>query len=412
MKKIHRFIFAICLAAPFHAVHAQQGFVGVKGKEIVDGAGKPLLIKGINLGNWLLPEGYMFKFSKTSSPRLIDQVLQELVGPSETKAFWQQYMDRYITEKDISYLRSIGCNSIRLPFHYKLFVNEYYLGATDSSRGFRYMDKVIGWCRNAGITVLLDMHCAPAGQTGDNIDDSYGYPYLYTDSAAQQQTIAIWERIARRYSKEPVVMGYDLLNEPIAHYFNKQELNPLLEPLYKRITAAIRKADKNHLVFLEGAQWASDFKSFGKPFDNKLVYSFHKYWTDTTLKVIQEYIDFRDKYKVPVYVGETGENTNQWNAAFRRLLEANNIGWHYWTYKKMKSDRSFAEFDQPAGYDTLIAYAEGDRSGFKQMRERRPKDIRAIQEILQAIADNCLFDKCRINKGFISAVGLKEEAAR
>jgi hypothetical protein len=36
--------------------------VTTRGREFVAPDGRPLFLKGINLGNWLLPEGYMFKF--------------------------------------------------------------------------------------------------------------------------------------------------------------------------------------------------------------------------------------------------------------------------------------------------------------------------------------------------------------
>ena len=57
----------------------QPGFVSTNGKEIVDANGNSLLLKGINLGNWLVPEGYMFHFETTSSPRMIYDVFNILV---------------------------------------------------------------------------------------------------------------------------------------------------------------------------------------------------------------------------------------------------------------------------------------------------------------------------------------------
>src|SRR6478672_440217 len=107
----------------------QNKFISTKGKYLMGVDGKPFLIKGTNLGNWLMPEGYMFKFRNVNSPRLIDQTLNELIGPAETAGFWQQYLDNYITQQDIHYLKIVGVNSIRIPFNYRLFTNESYLGS-------------------------------------------------------------------------------------------------------------------------------------------------------------------------------------------------------------------------------------------------------------------------------------------
>src|ERR1044072_927831 len=79
----------------------QTRFVTTRGKEIVSPNGKPLLLKGINLGNWLLPEGYMFKFKTTNSPRLIETAINQLVGEEEARKFWKVYRDNYITREDI-----------------------------------------------------------------------------------------------------------------------------------------------------------------------------------------------------------------------------------------------------------------------------------------------------------------------
>lgn len=387
---------------------AQQSFVYTKGKEVFTPNGKPMLIKGTNLGNWLLPEGYMFKFEKTNAPWMIEQTLLELVGPTENTRFWKNYLDAYITEADIRYLKEAGSNSVRVPFDYRLFTNENYLGANDSTRGFYYLDQVIKWCKKYQLYVLLDMHGAPGGQTGDNIDNSLGYPFLYTDSGCQQKAIDIWKRIAKRYSKESIILGYDLLNEPIAHFFDQSQFNPLLEPLYRRMVKAIREVDPNHLIFLEGAQWASNFKIFSPPFDDKLVYSFHKYWTDTTQEVIQEYVDFSNRYNVPIYVGETGENNDQWIMAFRKLLEKNNIGWHFWPYKKMESTSCLVSFPKPSTWDSLVAYTKTPRSSIEEIRKARPKEMNAIKKALYGFLENMQQKNYEFNRAYILGIGLRE----
>lgn len=383
-----------------------QKFYSVKGKEIITPNGKPFLMKGTNLGNWLVPEGYMFKLSNVNSPRLINESLMELIGPAETKNFWKKFLDQYITEKDIVYLKSLGMNSIRVPFNYRLFTTEDFLADNNAQRGFYYIDRLLQWCRKANLPIILDMHCAPGGQTGDNIDDGYGYPYLFDNEADQQLTINIWAKIASHYKNEPMIIGYDLLNEPIAHYFDTAHFNPRLEPLYKRITAAIRKVDNNHLIFLGGAQWDSNFKPFGPPFDSKLVYQFHKYWTAPTKAVVQDYIDFGNKYNVPIYVGETGENTDQWVDSFRVMLEQNNIGWHFWPYKKMENTKGIVQFSKPAYYDSIIAYAETPKQNFADIRKGRLKDTAAVKQALENLLSNCSYSHCQPNEGYIKALGL------
>jgi len=386
-----------------------QKYIAVKGKDIIGVDGKPFLIKGTNLGNWLVPEGYMFKFQVASSPRLINELFSELFGPAETKKFWKQYLAVYITKGDIHYLHSLGMNSIRVPFNYRLFTDEYYLGGYGIQRGFALMDSVVKWCAAENITVILDMHAAPGGQTGDNIDDSYAYPFLFESKEDQELLCSIWTKIADHYKNNPTIMGYDLFNEPIAHFFDTTHLNPYLEPLFKKVTAAIRKVDKNHLIFLEGAQWASNFSAFGKPFDNKLVYQFHKYWTPTTIEVIQSYIDFRNKYNVPIYCGETGENDDEWVADFRKLLEQNNIGWHFWPYKKMNNTRGIVSFPQPANYELISKYSDTARNNFDEIRKNKPVQLDAAKKAWYQFLENCKSENIIPNKGYIKALGLKAD---
>ncbi len=389
------------------AANAQSSkFISVKGKQIIGTDGKPMLLRGTNLGNWLVPEGYMFKLKNVNSPRKINEALSELIGPAETRAFWKKFLNNYVTAADIHYLKSLGMNSIRVPFHYKLFTQEEYLGEQNADHGFQILDKLIEWCRKENLYVILDMHCAPAGQTGDNIDDSFGYPFLFESAESRKLTIDIWKRIAAHYKNEPVILGYDLLNEPIATYFDSSKLNHFLEPFYKEIVRAIRSTDKNHLVFLGGAQWDSNFRIFGQLFDDKAVYTFHKYWTDPTQKVIQDYIDFSNRYNVPIYIGETGENKDEWIDAFRKVLEENNIGWHFWPYKKMTNKAGIVEFAMPEGYDLFINYAETAKPNFEAIRKARPENMDAVKKALEEFLNKCKFENCTPNNGYISALGL------
>ena len=398
------FFLALLNVAP---AMAAGPFATTRGQEIIGADGKPLILRGVNLGNWLVPEGYMFKTGQVNSPRWISDLLSELVGPSDAAAFWQKYLDAYVREPDVHFLRAIGANSLRVPFNYRLFTNESYLGSSDATRGFALIDRLVEWCRKEQLYLILDMHAAPGGQTGDNIDDGYGYPWIFDSETDQAEAAAIWKKIAAHYADEPVILGYDLLNEPIAPYFDKSRLNTKLEPLYKRLGAAVREADKNHILFLGGAQWDQDFSVFGKPFDSKVVYTFHNYWSETTDDVLQPWLDFREKYNVPIYCGETGENNDAWIRDFRLLLEKNHIGWHYWPYKKMESEASVVQFERPADYHLIMEYAGAPRATFADMRKARPESREGVKRALAELVVNCLFENCQPNAGYIEALGFK-----
>jgi endoglucanase len=404
-----RSLFGFCVAGLIAASAAlcqgsADGFVTVRAENFVAPDGSPLLLRGINLGNWLVPEGYMFKFEGASSPRQINEVLSELVGPDEAAAFWRDFRDSYITRDDIRFIKGLGLNSVRVPFNYRLLTPEDQPG-TWLETGFVLLDRVIGWCKDEGLWVILDMHCAPGGQTGDNIDDSWGYPWLMESPESQARTALVWRTIAERYRREPAVLGYDLLNEPIATYFDSVALNPRLEPLYKTIVAAIREVDTRHIILLGGAQWDTNFEPFGEPFDPVLAYTFHKYWTDTTRAVIQAYVNFRAAHHVPVWMGESGENKDEWIDSFRRLLEQENIGWCFWPYKKMDAGTCLVTFDRPAGYEQIVKFANASRRTFGEIRAARPP-LAAARKALEGFLRNCRFDRCRVNDGYVRALGL------
>ena len=43
-----------------------------------------------------------------------------------------------------------------------------------------------------------------------------------------------------------------------------------------------------------------------------MVYSFHKYWNQTDQGTIKYLISIRSTYNRPLWLGETGENSNDW----------------------------------------------------------------------------------------------------
>src|SRR4030095_13107334 len=114
-------MIVLALAAP---ALAQGRLVRTEGKSFVAPDGKVLHVKGISLGNWLMPEGYMFKFEVAKAPRQIFGAFERLLGPARAKAFWTEYRERYSAEDDIRFIKAGGFNTIRIPIHYALFMSD------------------------------------------------------------------------------------------------------------------------------------------------------------------------------------------------------------------------------------------------------------------------------------------------
>jgi hypothetical protein len=419
MKKYQNIVITLAIISAFSSCKVTENksekttvntlsFVKTKGTQLVDANGNSIILKGTNLGHWLVPEGYMFKMNQVNAPRKIDEMLYELVGPDSLQVFWKDFLNNYITHDDIKYLKSIGSNHIRLPFHYKMFTDDLYMG--ERNAGFKYFDRLLDWCRQEKMYVLLDMHGAPGGQTGDNIDDSYGYPFLFKSKSSQDLMTEIWVKIAEKYKNEPLIIGYDIVNEPIAHYFNDElpYLNHQLFLLYKRIVAEIRKVDKEHTIFLNGSNWSGNFEVFEEIIDDNVVYEFHKYWFEVNQGAIQQYLDFRDKHQVPIYIGETGENTDEWVNDFRILLDKHEISWAFWPYKKMNNTKGIMNFKEPEDYHLITKYADSDRSSFAKMRENRPYILK-IQKALNDYLENSLYKNNFPNKGYVKALNFKTD---
>ncbi len=312
---------------------------------------------------------------------------------------------KFTTRADIDFIASTGANTIRLPFHYKLFTDEDYMGLPSGHNGYAHIDSVVTWCRDNGLYLILDMHDAPGGQTGDNIDDSYAFPWLMESPRAQKLFCDIWEQIAERYENEPVILGYELINEPIAHYFDAETLNAKLEPLHKRAVEAIRRHDNNHIILLGGPQWNSNFSNFTDwSYDDKIMYTCHRYGGEPTADAIHHFIAFRDSTGLPMYMGEIGHNTDEWQAAFCDVLEDNNIGYTFWPYKKLDSS-CMNGITRPADWDSIVAFVEAPRDSYKAIREARP-DTALARKALREFVENSRFENCTPQKSYIKSIKL------
>ncbi|MCP5063005.1 MAG: cellulase family glycosylhydrolase [Ignavibacteriae bacterium] len=341
----------LLIIAPIFA----SGILKTDGKKIVDANGTEIIFKGIGLGGWLVPEGYMFNMSGfANSPTEIKNKIIEVVGEENAEIVFEEFRANFVTEADIDSIASWGFNNIRLPMHYDLLTprNEPYV-YTES--GFELIDSLITWCKKKDIYLILDLHAAPGGQSAEPISDyDPNFPSLWDSEENKARTVDLWREIASRYVNEETVAGYDLLNEPAWGELGLQNID--LRNLYIRITNAIRTVDTNHIVYIEGNWFATDFTGLTPPWDDNMSYSFHKYWSEITTGSIQSYLTIRNNYNVPLWMSESGENSNSWFTDFVSLLDENNIGWTWWTIKKHDATSPLASVSVSPQFQILINY--------------------------------------------------------
>ena len=387
-----------------------QGFLKANGKTIVNAKGKEIILRGIGLGGWMLQEPYMLQLGGVAANQsLIRSKITDVIGEDATNTFYNAWLANYCRKADIDSLAAWGFNSIRLPMHYNLFTlpveKEPVAGKnTWLTKGFTLTDSLLSWCKADKIYLILDLHATPGGQGNDVAisDRDTSKPSLWQSELNKQKTIALWRKLAERYANEQWIGGYDLINETNWGFQNASDKNGCAEtenvPLKKMlidITDAIRQVDKKHLIFIEANCWANNYNGIFPLWDNNIVVSFHKYWNSNDQQSIQNFLDIRDKYNVPIWCGESGENSNAWFTSAIGLFEKNKVGWAWWPLKKIGLNNPL-QIKPNDGYKQLISYWKG--------QSPKPSQAFAFNALMQLTedikAENCSFHKDVIDAMF------------
>ncbi len=362
-----------------HLIYSQN--LSTLGPYLKDDNSNNVILRGINLGGWMLQEPYLFQFTGAAdSQHEFKEKLVEFIGQENTDNFYNSWYENFITQGDVDSLASHGYNSIRLPMHYNLFTlpiqDEPVSGEnTWIDLGFFMVDNLLDWCESNNMYLILDLHAAPGGQGfGSDINDyNPNLPSLWESEENKNKTIALWGKLAERYSDEPWIGGYDLLNET---HWDLAENE--LRNFYIDVTNEIRQYDQNHIIFIEGNGYANDFSGLTPPWDDNMVYSFHKYWS------FNDSLDWvtwiRNEYGVPLWMGEGGENSNQWFTEAIKVFEENYIGWAFWPWKKLESISAPYAIPTNSNYQSLINYFRGEASA--------PSIENAVNGLMQLAEDS------------------------
>lgn len=359
MKKL---IIILLIASYLSPLYGQN--IRALGTTIVDENQNEVLLRGVGLGGWMLQEGYMMNSNGgADTQHEFKEKLNLLVGADNTNQFYQNWLDNFITEQDINAIADWGFNSVRVALHYNLLtlpIEEEPVEGDNTwlESGFERIDELMSWCSANNIYLILDLHAAPGGQGSDAAISDYDpdKPSLWESELNRDKTVALWGQLADRYKDEPWMGGYGLLNE-----VNWWPLDgSVLRAFYIETTQAIRAVDQNHIIFIGGNSWSNDFSGLTPPWDSNLVYEFHKYWSYNDTESIQWVLDMQNQHNIPLWCGETGENSNVWYKDAMSLYETNNIGWSCWPYKRIATTVAPYSVSSNPNYEAIINFWKGE----------------------------------------------------
>ena len=335
---------------------AVRGILRTQGTKFVNGEGEDIVLHGHCTANWENVEGFMigsaplprdnFKFilfpgpgkdhnpERWTSRRFVSQQVRELCGQKYLDTFWDRWEENHLQEADIELMVKLGYNVVRIVLNANALLYEEP-GITFNEKGFGRLAKVIDWCEKHRIYAILDMHGVVGGNNGATGDSLFcEYPSIFLDEESKERQIILWEEIVRRFHDKWIIAGYDLINEPVSSPV-QHEYIPLLEQYYEECIARIRKIDKEHIIFLEGAKYARDARIFKHQYDpecHNWAISIHLYGASPEIKDLYPWLLKREELQVPLWLGECG-NYPESNAIFFDICAHYGIAYTPWGFK-------------------------------------------------------------------------------
>ena len=348
-RLLNPIVFALALGVVAGPVHAGTSpFLMANRQDVRNncGQGDVVPLRGVNLGSWLIMEGWMCPMDSSglADNYSVLQTLDSRFGVAAEQSLIQTYQNSWITTNDLDNIKALGMNYVRLPFWWG---DVQTLGGAWRPDAFAQMDWVVTNAWQRGIYTLIDFHGVPGGQSSSDDTGRANQNQYWTSSADQSQTTLIWSNVAAHFSGNPAVCGYDLMNEPIG-----APSQAALWAAYNSLYQTVRAADPNHIIVMEGAwsgtgtggqqlNWQWDVLPPPAQFGwTNVVYSMHAYpgGSDTPANEVNKQVsDFNShqSWNVPCLIGEFNweDNTaSDWQYGTLQF-NANNMNWSDWSYK-------------------------------------------------------------------------------
>ncbi len=231
----------------------------VQGDAVVDADGARVLLRGTGLGGWMNMENFItgFPASETAMRTAVARVL----GADRAERYLDRLLDSFFGEEDARFLAELGITCLRLPVNQAQFERDSAPFSLVEA-GFERLDRAIAACAACGIYTVIDLHAVPGSQNQHwHSDNATHVAAFWRHPHFQDRVVHLWEALADRYRGNSWVAGYNLLNEP------GDVTGEVVGPFHDRLVAAVRAVDPDHIVFIDGNTYSTDFSMFGEPYD-------------------------------------------------------------------------------------------------------------------------------------------------
>ena len=332
----------------------------VKQNQIIDERGEEFRLRGTCIGGWMNMENFINAFP--GDEHGLRATMAEIVGRDKAQFFFDRWLDYFLAEEDIAFIKSCGATVVRLPLNYRHFERDdepfKYL-----EPGFERLDKVVHWCAKHQLHAILDLHAVQGWQNNDwHCDNSSRHTHFWQHNQFQDRYVGLWEEFARRYKGNDIIAGYNVMNEPVSNapagrFYDDRDYKPdwdSFNRINRRVVKAIRAIDPDHIIFLEGDLFSSRFEKMDAPFAENLVYSSHNYASPSydpnqgpitpeqrlqnvrrqrEIFLAHEGTRYMQRYNVPLWMGEFGANGDCGLEDQVSVFEEYGVHWTIWTYK-------------------------------------------------------------------------------
>ena len=243
------------------------------------------------------------------SPSSIRRQIVDLIGEDDADKFYELYRANYVAEKDIAAIAAWGYDHVRLPFHYlDVWDPETETIREERVRAVQRVPRVVPDVRAGGdprharragrpelaatSATATEWHGSGPSPTRTRTGRSRSGPRSRgatrtrrSSSATTSSTSPSCRRACRRATSATSTSGWPRPSAPST-----------------RTTSCLSRATTTRPTSARSRC----------PSTTTMVYAFHKYWNAPDQGSIQYLLDLREQTGVPLWLGETGENSNPW----------------------------------------------------------------------------------------------------